>query len=123
MSRLQTINASASPEVQINENFDAVAPNALFARKATATAGLTWGYYGGILPQTYANIPDDMTLATVELEWFIAQTPCDGLKGVLTKLQLMRYALRNYQDDGLFMWDSILLDTAINALTRMANHV
>src|ERR1035437_4128120 len=58
MSRLQTINASASPEVQINENFDAVAPNSLFARKAPTTAGLTWGYYGGIFPQTYANIAD-----------------------------------------------------------------
>ena len=52
MSRLQTINASASPEVQINENFDAVAPNSLFARKAPTTAGLTWGYYGGIFSPT-----------------------------------------------------------------------
>src|ERR1019366_5432877 len=58
MSRLQPINALASPEVQMNENFDAVAPNALFARKSTTTAGLTWGYYGGIFPQTYADIAD-----------------------------------------------------------------
>jgi len=58
MSRLQSINASASPEVQMNENFDAVAPNVLFARKSTSTAGLTWGYYGGIFPLTYADIAD-----------------------------------------------------------------
>ena len=48
----------------MNENFDAVAPNALFARKATATAALTWGYYGGIFPQTYDDIADGaLTLA------------------------------------------------------------
>ncbi len=64
MNRLQSINASASPEVQINENFDAVAPNALFARKAPATAGLVWGYYGGIFPQTYTDIADGTVALT-----------------------------------------------------------
>src|ERR1039457_1505521 len=64
MNRLQSINASASPEVQINENFDAVAPNALFARKSKTSAGLTWGYYGGIFPQTYADIPDGTVALT-----------------------------------------------------------
>ncbi|OYV48230.1 MAG: hypothetical protein B7X10_03380, partial [Burkholderiales bacterium 21-58-4] len=42
----------------MNENFEAVAPGALFARKATTTTGLTWGYYGGIFPGTYAAIVD-----------------------------------------------------------------
>src|ERR1017187_2141004 len=65
MSTLETINASASPEVQINENFIAVSPSALFARKAATCAGLTWGYYGGVFSAAYADIADG-TVALVD---------------------------------------------------------
>lgn len=45
---MQTItSAQASPEVAINENFDAVAPASTFGRRAAATTGLVWAYYGG----------------------------------------------------------------------------
>lgn len=45
---LQTISASQTQkEVPANENFEALAPAALFARRSAATSGLTWAYYGG----------------------------------------------------------------------------
>lgn len=44
---LQTINASASPEVQMNENFEALDWASVYSKDATTTTGLTWGYLGG----------------------------------------------------------------------------
>lgn len=36
-----------SPEVPVNENFEALAHMAVYAKDATTTTGLTWGYVGG----------------------------------------------------------------------------
>lgn len=44
---LQEINAAASPEVQMNENFAALNWAAVFAMDARTTSGLTWGHLGG----------------------------------------------------------------------------
>lgn len=44
---LQSINASASPEVQMNENFYAAAPSAFLGKDAPNTTGLTWAFLGG----------------------------------------------------------------------------
>lgn len=44
---LQTINASASPEVQANENFETLSAAGIFGKRQPATTGLTWAYYGG----------------------------------------------------------------------------
>ncbi len=45
---MQTIlSTQASPEVVINENFDALSDLAVYARKASGSTGLTWTYYGG----------------------------------------------------------------------------
>lgn len=45
---LDTIaTANAQQAVTANALFDAMSPAALFARRASATAALTWGYYGG----------------------------------------------------------------------------
>ena len=45
---MQTILSNqASAEVPINENFEALADLAVYAKKASTTTGLTWGYYGG----------------------------------------------------------------------------
>jgi hypothetical protein len=50
MTALTQISSSQSQkEVTANENFAAVAPSGLFARKYSATTGLTWAYYGGII--------------------------------------------------------------------------
>lgn len=49
MTTLQTINASASPEVQMNENAIAVSAAGLFGIKLDTTSGLLLSLYGGIL--------------------------------------------------------------------------
>lgn len=45
--RMQPINASASPEVQSNENFETLEWAAIYGKRHPVTTGLTWGYYGG----------------------------------------------------------------------------
>ena len=44
---LQTINASSSPEVQMNENGLTLEAWALFGKNPATSTGLTWGYFGG----------------------------------------------------------------------------
>jgi hypothetical protein len=47
-TNLDTIaTAQTSKEVTANSLFDALSPVALFGRRASTTAALTWGYYGG----------------------------------------------------------------------------
>jgi hypothetical protein len=48
MTTLQAINASASPEVQSNDNFETLSAAAIYGKRQPATTGLTWGYYGGL---------------------------------------------------------------------------
>ena len=44
---LQSIDASASPEVQCNENFETLEHASVYGKRQPVTTGLTWGYYGG----------------------------------------------------------------------------
>lgn len=44
---LQPINASASPEVQMNENFVVLDWATVYGKNSVTTTGLTWGYFGG----------------------------------------------------------------------------
>jgi hypothetical protein len=44
---LQSIIPSASPEVQVNENFETLDCFAVYGKRQPVTTGLTWGYYGG----------------------------------------------------------------------------
>lgn len=46
-SPLQQIVAGANADTRVNENFDAASPALVYGRRASATTGLTWGYYGG----------------------------------------------------------------------------
>lgn len=43
----QDIDASASPEVQINENFESADFAAVYSKRQEVTTGTTWGYRGG----------------------------------------------------------------------------
>jgi len=43
----QVSSTQATKEVIVNANFDAASPAMLWGRRSSATAGLTWGYYGG----------------------------------------------------------------------------
>lgn len=47
MSLQQWLPAQDAPEVPVNENFEALAHMAVYAKDATTTTGLTWGYLGG----------------------------------------------------------------------------
>jgi hypothetical protein len=44
----QTINASASPETQVNENFETIDYTSVYGKRHPVTTALTWGYYGGM---------------------------------------------------------------------------
>lgn len=49
-TNLDTISSGQSQkEVTANELFDAGSPATLLGRRASTTAGLTWGYYGGVV--------------------------------------------------------------------------
>lgn len=41
------LSAQDSPEIPVNENFEALSHLAVYAKDATTTTGLTWGYLGG----------------------------------------------------------------------------
>lgn len=43
----QVVNASASPEDQINENNESVNYAFVYGKRQPVTSGLTWGYWGG----------------------------------------------------------------------------
>ncbi len=46
---LEPINTAASPEVQMNQNSKTLEGIAVFGKRpSTTTAGLTWGYWGGL---------------------------------------------------------------------------
>lgn len=47
MSLQQWLPAQDAPEVPVNENFSALEHMAVYAKDATTTTGLTWGYLGG----------------------------------------------------------------------------
>jgi len=56
-THLDTISSSQSQkEVTANAGLDAASPATLFGRRASTTAGLTWGYYGGKLLQQDGTI-------------------------------------------------------------------
>lgn len=44
---LQTIEASASPEVPMNENFETIDYSAVYGKRQAVTTALIWGYCGG----------------------------------------------------------------------------
>lgn len=46
-SPIQQITAGANADARINENFDAASQAMIYGRRAAATTGLTWAYYGG----------------------------------------------------------------------------
>lgn len=70
---LQPINASASPEVGMNENFETLEHQAVYGKRHPATTGLTWGYCGGrwggfsVAPGTLTLTDDDDNYIVVEI--------------------------------------------------------
>lgn len=64
-SLIQQIVAGANADVRVNENFDAASPAMMFGRRAAATTGLTWAYYGGKWPIN--GVPTAIANGTVTL--------------------------------------------------------
>lgn len=70
MSLQQWLPAQDAPEVPVNENFEALAHVAVYAKDATTTTGLTWGYLGGrwggftITPGTLTLMPNSTLYIT-----------------------------------------------------------
>jgi hypothetical protein len=62
---IQQIVAGANADVRVNENFDAASPAMMFGRRAAATTGLTWAYYGGKWPIN--GVPTAIANGTVTL--------------------------------------------------------
>jgi hypothetical protein len=62
---IQQIIAGANADVRVNENFDAASPAMAFGRRAAATTGLTWAYYGGSI--SINGVPTDIANGTVTL--------------------------------------------------------
>jgi hypothetical protein len=62
---IQQIIAGANADVRVNENFDAASPSMLFGRRAAATTGLTWAYYGGSI--SINGVPTAIANGTVTL--------------------------------------------------------
>jgi hypothetical protein len=62
---IQQIIAGANADVRVNENFDAASPAMMFGRRAAATTGLTWAYYGGSI--SINGVPTDIANGTVTL--------------------------------------------------------
>lgn len=48
MTTLATVTAGAGADTVVNENNVAVSPAGMYGKRAPATSGLTWGYYGGL---------------------------------------------------------------------------
>lgn len=58
-------SSQAQKEVTVNSLFDAASAAMLFGRRASTTAALTWGYYGGAV--LVSGVPTQITNGTVVL--------------------------------------------------------
>lgn len=78
---LDTISSSqAQKEVTANALLSAASPAMLYGRRASTTAGLTWGYYGGYL--AISSVPTAIANGTVALTAsatnYVEATPSTG---------------------------------------------
>jgi hypothetical protein len=81
---LDTISSSqASKEITANALFDAGSPATLFGNRATTTAALSWGYYGGriLVNGVLTTIANGVVALTASLTNYVEATPA----GVVSK--------------------------------------
>lgn len=80
-SNLDLIASSqASPEITANQALNAASPATYFARRESASSGLTWGFYGGVIsitgtPTRIANGTLALTASTTN---YVEQDPATG---------------------------------------------
>jgi hypothetical protein len=85
-TNLDTItSAQEDKEETANEMFDALSPPSLYGRRASTTAGTTWGFYGGgvMISGSLSSIVNSTVALTTSAVNYLEATPSTGL---LTKV-------------------------------------
>lgn len=80
-TNLDLMSASQSgKEITANALFDALSPALIYGRRASACAGLTWGYYGGVTdsPGTPTQIDNDTIALTGSATNYLERKDSDG---------------------------------------------
>ncbi len=78
----QISETQAQKATTANENFAAVSVAGIYGRRPAGTSGLTWGYYGGIFPGTYASIADGTLTLTANATNYIEADTATGALSV-----------------------------------------
>lgn len=82
MTTLATVAAGTGAITDINDNFIATSAAGIYGRRAPATSGLTWGYYGGIaFGNTIANGTVSLTASSTN---YIVASRSTGAVSVAT---------------------------------------
>ncbi len=76
--------SQAQKEVTANAMHDATSPSTIFARRATTTSGLTWGFYGGRF--AVAGVPTAIANGTIALTASATNYIYTTSAGVVTKV-------------------------------------
>lgn len=80
-TNLDLVSASqANKEVTVNAALDAASPAMLYGRRAVTTAGLAWGYYGGVVSigGTPTVIANGVVTLTASATNYVEANPADG---------------------------------------------
>lgn len=88
-SNIDAINVSqASKEVTANAFFDAASQAATYGRRASASSGLTWGYYGGNVVKADASMAQiangTLTLAASATSYIVAAKATGAVSAATT---------------------------------------
>jgi hypothetical protein len=86
-TNLDLISSSqAQKEVTANSLFDAASPAMLFGRRASTSAALTWGYYGGVIRigSTLTAIPNGTVVLSPSATNYVEVDPATGTVSVNT---------------------------------------
>lgn len=85
MTTLATVTAGEGADTVVNQNTDSMSPAGMYGRRAPATSGLTWAYYGG---RGFGNTIADstVTLAASTTNYVVASrsTGAVSVSAVLT---------------------------------------
>jgi len=74
------IQGQGSQDIKANSLFDAASPATLYGRRASTTAGLTWGYYGGniLISNVVTAISNGTVALTASATNYVEADPSDG---------------------------------------------
>jgi hypothetical protein len=83
MTTLASLSDSqVSPEIVLNENFQAVSHVGIFGKRHAVTSGLTWGYYGGLWRSV--NVANGTLALTDDTDNYVVAERATGIVSVAT---------------------------------------